>query len=86
MLLTWPVYVLVALGVTGFLLNQRAYQLAPLASSLPALNIVNRLVAALFGALGFNERPSGAPAVVLAELVGLAGVSFLAACRSESPG
>lgn len=89
LLMTWPVYVLVALGVTGFLLNQRAYQLAPLASSLPALNVVNPLVAVLFGALVFHERPSGAPAVVLAELVGLAavlaGVSLLARVPEHAP-
>lgn len=82
---TWPVYALVALGVTGFLLNQRAYHEAPLSSSLPALNTVNPLVAVVFGVAAFGERPSDQVVALLAECAGLAavlaGVFFLA--RSE---
>lgn len=89
LLSAWPVYVLAALGVTGFLLNQRAYQRAPLASSLPVLNIVNPLVAVLFGVLVFHERPSENPAVILVEVLGLAamlaGVSFLARVPEQAP-
>lgn len=33
----WPLYVLLALGISGFLANQTAYRKAPLASSLPIL-------------------------------------------------
>lgn len=89
LLTTWPVYVLATLGIIGFLLNQRAYQLAPLASSLPALNIVNPLVAVLFGVTVFHERPSADPLVILVELIGLtvmlAGVSFLATVPERTP-
>jgi drug/metabolite transporter (DMT)-like permease len=79
---SWPVYVLAGLGLTGFLLNQRAYSSAPLASSLPVLNVVNPVVAVLFGVLVFHERPSSDPSKILMELIGLllvlAGVSSLA--------
>lgn len=85
---SWPLYVLVALGVTGFLLNQRAYHEAPLSSSLPALNTVNPLVAVVFGVAAFGERPSDSVGPVLAECLGLAavlaGVFFLARTEQVS--
>jgi len=50
---------------------------------------VKPLVPVLFGALVFHERTSGAPAVVLAEMVGLAavlaGVSLLARVPKRAP-
>jgi len=82
LLTSWPVYVLVPLGVAGFLLNQRAYHQAPLSSSLPALNMVNPLVAVAFGMAVFHERPSEQLTAIAAETVGLAvvlaGIFFLA--------
>lgn len=82
MVTSWPVYVLVALGVAGFLLNQQAYQRAPLSRSAPAANTVNPVVAVVFGIVGFGERPAGSPAAIVAEVLGLlgvlAGVFFLA--------
>lgn len=82
---SWPVYVLAALGAAGFLLNQSAYQRAPLSSSLPAANTFNPLVAVIFGVVGFGERPPDRLGSVIAEAVGLTavlvGVFFLA--RSE---
>lgn len=82
MFTSWPVYVLVALGVAGFLLNQQAYQLAPLSRSAPAANTVNPVVAVVFGIVGFGERPAGSAGAITAEVVGLIsvllGVFFLA--------
>lgn len=74
LLTSWPLYVLLPLGVAGFLLNQRAYHQAPLSSSLPALNMVNPVVAIGFGIAVFHERPSEQVAAVAIELVGLTGV------------
>ena len=54
----WPLYVLVTLGVAGFLANQTAYR-RPLSSALPALNVMNPLTALAYGALAFSERPAG---------------------------
>jgi hypothetical protein len=71
---TWPLYTLIPLGVTGFLLNQRAYHRAPLTASLPAQNTLNALVALTFGVSAFHERPPDNPAAILAEAVGLAVV------------
>jgi drug/metabolite transporter (DMT)-like permease len=82
MVTSWPVYVLVALGVAGFLLNQQAYQRAPLARSAPAANTVNPVVAVVFGVVGFGERPADSAGAITAEVLGLigvlAGVFFLA--------
>jgi drug/metabolite transporter (DMT)-like permease len=84
-LTSWPIYVLVGLGATGFLINQHAYSRAPLASSLPVLNVINPVVAVIFGVVVFHERPSSEPLLLVFELIGLilvlTGVSFLA--RSE---
>jgi drug/metabolite transporter (DMT)-like permease len=80
--MSWPVYVLVCLGATGFVINQRAYSSAPLSSSLPVLNVVNPVIAVIFGVLVFDERPSRELSQLVLELVGLVvvltGVSFLA--------
>lgn len=85
---SWPAYVLVVLGVTGFLLNQRAYHAAPLSRSLPVSNTLNPLVALLFGVVGFGERPPSAPGRLAAEAVGLAlvltGVFLLARTEEET--
>jgi len=82
LLTSWPVYVLVALGVAGVLLNQRAYHRAPLSRSLPALNTINPLVAVAFGRAVFHEQPSEQLATLLTEGIGLAavlaGIFFLA--------
>ncbi|MEA2171834.1 MAG: hypothetical protein QOF76_5134 [Solirubrobacteraceae bacterium] len=87
LLSSWPLYVLVPLGASGFLLNQRAYHQAPLSSSIPALNTINPLVAVAFGILVFHEHPARSVLAVVAECAGLAlvlaGIFFLA--RSEAP-
>jgi hypothetical protein len=80
-LTTWPLYVLLALGAAGFIANQMAYR-RPLASALPALNLMNPLVALAYGALAFSEKPPGHPANLAAGVCSLAvvlvGVAFLA--------
>lgn len=74
MLTAWPTYVLAVLGVSGFLLNQRAYQRAPLSRSLPASNTINPVVALVYGAVAFHERLNGDPGALVAETLGLAAV------------
>ncbi|HET6562301.1 MAG TPA: DMT family transporter [Marmoricola sp.] len=76
--------VLAAVGVAGTALNQRAYQLAPLAFSMPVVNVVDVLVAVFFGAAVFGELPGHTPEVLLLQLaalgcvaVGLRGIALL---------
>lgn len=65
---------LIPLGVSGFLLNQRAYHRAPLSSSIPALNTVNPLVAVAFGIVVFHEHPTDRAAAIIAQCVGMVAV------------
>lgn len=63
---------LVVLGAWGLVLNQCAYQVAPLSVSMPVLNIVDVLVAIGFGFYVFREIPDHRPAALLAEAIGIA--------------
>lgn len=84
---SWPIYALLPLGTAGFLLNQRTYHRASLASSLPALNVANPVVAVLFGILVFQERPSDQPAAILAQALGLITVllGIIVLARASPP-
>ena len=68
----WPTWVMLALSGTGFALNQRCYQLAPLSMTMPLLNVVNVLVAVVFGWYVFDERPAHDPMSLLLEVAALA--------------
>jgi hypothetical protein len=70
----WPFYASCALGLTGFLMNQRMYHQSSLQRSLPALNTLNPIVAVIFGIYCFNERPGQGSASVVAEVAGLAAM------------
>lgn len=71
LLTSWPVYAMLAIGLTGFLLNQHIYNWTRLPESLPMLNLVNPLVALVFGVVVFAERPSGSLPSLALEVVGL---------------
>jgi lysylphosphatidylglycerol synthetase-like protein (DUF2156 family) len=88
-LANWAVYAVVPLGVAGFLTNQRAYHVAPLTKSLPVLNLLNPVVAVIFGVVAFSERAhASVPAQVLG-LVGLVaallGIFLLARIPTDEP-
>lgn len=68
----WPLYALIAVGLVGISLAQSAYQAGPLASSVPALSVVEPLVAGVIGALSFGESPSSLPLHVVGQTVGVA--------------
>jgi len=79
----WPLYVLVLLGISGFLANQRLYHRTPLTTSLPILNVTNPLVALGYGFLAFGERPSQQPALVALQVVGLLVVLLGVYCMAR---
>lgn len=62
---------LVISGVLGVAMNQRAYQIAPLAFSMPLVNVVDVIVAVLFGVAVFGEQPTHLPALVVLQGLGL---------------
>ena len=84
----WPLWSLIVTGVWALVVNQRAYTHAPLRVSLPVLTVTNPIVAVVFGAYVFGEKPSDSPGTVSVQIVCLTllacGVAVLAA-RSESP-
>jgi hypothetical protein len=84
----WPLWVLLATGWWALVVNQRAYTHAPLPVSLPVLTVANPVVAVIFGAYVFNEKPADAPGRVVLQaacLVLLAiGVTVLAV-RTPQP-
>lgn len=72
----WPVWAFVALAGWGTLLNQHAYREAPLAVSMPIVNILGPLIGIAFAALVFGEIPHHSPLHIALELFGLAGVAY----------
>lgn len=60
-LTSWHLVAQVGTGLLGIAINQRAYQLAPLAVSMPVLNVVNVLVSLTFGVIVFAEIPTRHP-------------------------
>lgn len=87
LLTSWPLYVMVTVGLTGFLLNQHIYNRTRLPESLPMLNLVNPLTALTFGVVVFAERPSGSLPSLVLEVAGLAvvltGIFVLGRTRQE---
>lgn len=63
---------LVGAGLLGTAMNQRAYQIAPLSFSMPVVNVVDIVVAILFGVLVFGEAPAHSPGRLLLQAGGLA--------------
>lgn len=68
----WPAVALVVVGTGGFVLNQRSYQLAPLSVTMPTLNVVDVLVAVVFGWYVFDEQPAHDPGSLVVEVLAVA--------------
>ncbi len=77
-LTTWHLAAMAASGLAGVAINQRSYQLAPLSTSMPVLNVVDVLVALAFGIIVFGEVPTTNPIgiVILAVCLVLMGVGL----------
>jgi hypothetical protein len=67
---------LVVVGLMGTAPNQRAYQIAPIAFSMPLVNVLDIAVALGFGALGFGEVPGHSTGALLVQLVTLTCVGW----------
>ena len=79
---------LVAAGLLGTALNQRAYQIAPLSFSMPLVNVVDIVVALGFGSLVFHEAPGQLPALVVVQAMALGcvgvGLRLIARLASDA--
>ena len=67
----WSLWVLMVVGGSAVLLNQRAYQNAQLSITAPMLNIAQVLVAITFGIIVFGERFDGSTVTAVGEIAGL---------------
>lgn len=78
----WSPYVLVAVSIGGLLLNQSAFQAGDLKWSLPAITVVEPLVAILIGETLFHEHVASGALNLTGQAAGLAamvlGVCLLA--------
>ena len=86
-LLVVLVAALASAGIVGTGINQRAYQIAPLAFSMPVVNVVGVLVAIVFGAFVFGEVPGHSPGGMVVQLLGLGelAVGLREIARLEPP-
>ena len=62
---------LVPAGLLGTAMNQRAYQIAPISYSMPLVNVVDILVAVLFGVVVLGELPGHSAALLAVQAVAL---------------
>jgi len=74
----WPhlftspaLWLLLAVGPAGLVINQLAFQAGPLTASLPALAVIDPLVSLAAGLLVFDERLSSQPDRIVAAIAGL---------------
>jgi uncharacterized membrane protein len=75
---SWQLYLLVVTGAVGLLLNQLSYQAGPLAASLPAITVVDPLLAVLLGVVIYDENLRHTPLAIGCEVAFL-GLLVLAA-------
>lgn len=74
---------LIGVGVTGVALNQRAYQVAPLAFSMPVVNVVDIIAAVVFGVVAYGEQPAHSIPLLLLQTAGL-GITAIGLSRISS--
>ena len=84
---TWPAYALVAVGTAAVLCNQAAYQAGPLAGPLPAIVIMDSIVAIVASALAFHEEISTAALSLAFQVFGFSAMALaIVALARQSSG
>ncbi|TCJ95274.1 DMT family transporter [Nocardia alba] len=82
----WQTWTLVAAGLLGVYLQQRAFQAGPLSASLPAATIAEPLAAAFLGLTALDEqlRTSGFGLVVVGACVAVMCAATVALCHTRA--
>lgn len=73
-LTSWPLWILVAVGVTSLLLNQLAFEAGPIEASLPTITTVNPVASLVIGVAVFDEALRTSTVAVALSVLGLAAV------------
>jgi len=86
LLTTWPVYALLLVGAAAIMSNQAAYQAGPLAGALPAIVIMDSIVAIVTSATAFHEDISTATGAIALQAVGFCtmALAIVALARQAS--
>jgi hypothetical protein len=72
---SWTTWALAVLGIVAVVTNQHAYRFARLSASMPVLNVVDGVVALVFGVIAFREVLRHSPILLTVELVGFAAIA-----------
>ena len=87
LLLAWQLYALIAVGVTGLLFTQLAFQAGPLAASLPASATIDPLLSVVIGVAVYDEHirrgPGAGIALILILLI--IGTAVIQLARIPDP-
>ena len=67
----WQPYAMAGVAVAGAIVQQSAFQAAPLPASVPVMDAVEPTVAVLIGVFAFNEHLSTAPVPLACEALGI---------------
>jgi hypothetical protein len=81
----WQPYVLPCVAVVGLLLNQSAFDAAPLQISLPATTVVEPIIGIVLGAVIFYEQLRVSPGAIAGEVAGLVAMVAGTVILSRSP-
>lgn len=86
LLSSWELYVVLAVGGLGLLLNQLAFQAGPLTASLPAIATVDPLLSIALGVTVYDERlrHGGAASLGLAVVLLVMGAALIQLARIEA--
>lgn len=85
---SWQLYAVLAVGASGLLLNQLAFQAGPLTASLPAVATVDPLLSVVIGVWVFDERLHHGPGTdtllaVLLLALGIGVIQLARTCATE---
>jgi drug/metabolite transporter (DMT)-like permease len=81
----WSPYVLVVVSIGGLVLNQSAFQAGDLKWSLPAITVLEPLVAILIGQTLFHEHVATSALHVIGQMLGLASMVVGVLTLATSP-
>jgi drug/metabolite transporter (DMT)-like permease len=75
LLTSWTTWALAVIGIVAVVTNQHAYRFARLSASMPVLNVVDGVVALVFGVVAFQEVLRHSPFFLTIQILGFAAIA-----------